>query len=90
VKVPLKIVITAALLCGLYFFPYDIIFNGKSFCLYKNLFGFECPGCGITRAAWLLIHLKFSGAFAMNKLIIIVFPLAAFLYGRWIIGTKRA
>ncbi|MBN2755418.1 MAG: DUF2752 domain-containing protein [Candidatus Goldbacteria bacterium] len=84
-KVTVKIVITAALLCGLYFFPHDIMFNGKSICLYKNLFGFECPGCGLTRAAWLLVHLKFYDAFAMNKLIIIVFPMIIFIYGRWMV-----
>jgi len=85
VKVSVKIALTAALLCGLYFFPYNVMFNGRSICLFKTFFGFECPGCGLTRAAWLLIHLEFSGAFAMNKLIVIVFPLIAFFYGRWMV-----
>ena len=43
-------------------------------CLWHNLFGFECPGCGLTRATTNLMKLEFAEAFRMNKLVYIVIP----------------
>ena len=53
----------------------ETILNGKSICLFKNLLGRECYGCGITRATFLALHFKFETAYELNKSIIIVFPL---------------
>ncbi|HNZ28880.1 MAG TPA: DUF2752 domain-containing protein [Candidatus Goldiibacteriota bacterium] len=88
-KIAARTAAVFVLLLCFYLVPHDILFSGKSVCLYKNLFGFECPGCGLTRAAWLFIHLKFQEAFALNKLIVIVFPAAAVICGMWIAGIKR-
>jgi len=43
-------------------------------CLWHNLFGFECPGCGLTRAAANVMKFEFGEAFRMNKLVYIVIP----------------
>ncbi|NBU91377.1 MAG: DUF2752 domain-containing protein [Flavobacteriia bacterium] len=43
-------------------------------CLWKSVFGFSCPGCGLTRAAISLIQLDFYRALAYNPLIFIVLP----------------
>jgi len=43
-------------------------------CLWHSLFGFECSGCGLTRAATHILKLEFVEAFRMNKLVYIVIP----------------
>ncbi len=65
---------------ALFSVPLSTLESLPSLCLYKNIIGTECPGCGMTRAALSLLHLRFAGAFAFNRMIIIVFPLILFLF----------
>ena len=65
---------------ALFAVPLSTFESLPSVCLYKNIFGRECPGCGMTRAALYLIHLRFADAFAFNRMIIIVFPLILFFF----------
>ena len=37
-------------------------------CPYSYLFGICCPGCGMTRAFWALLHLDLQGAFHYHPL----------------------
>jgi len=37
-------------------------------CVLRGLTGVPCPGCGMTRAFWLLGQLRFAEAFAMHPL----------------------
>jgi hypothetical protein len=60
--------------------PTTFFENTPSICLWKNLFGFECPGCGMTRAFSAVIHFQFAKAFGFNKLVVIVFPLLLFVW----------
>lgn len=48
-------------------------------CLWKTMFGFECPGCGLTTAFIKLLQLDLAGAYKSNLLIFIVVP-AGFFY----------
>jgi hypothetical protein len=58
--------------------------KGYTICIYKNITGHNCPGCGTTRAIAAILQGKFAQAFSYNKLIIITFPLLL-----WI-GCKSA
>jgi hypothetical protein len=49
--------------------------EGVSNCIHFKLFGFECPGCGLTRAIYHLIHLNFHIALLLNPTVILVFPI---------------
>ena len=43
-------------------------------CLWKTIFGFNCPSCGLTHSFINIIQLNFKGAFESNCLIFILIP----------------
>jgi len=55
--------------------PFEIIEDGPAICVFKNLLGIECPGCGMTRAFSCIMHGDLIAAVSYNRLVIIVFPL---------------
>jgi hypothetical protein len=59
-------------------------------CLFHRLTGLQCPGCGATRAAHLLLHGKWTAALQHNALFVAGLPLIAVFLGRrirhWIAG----
>jgi hypothetical protein len=83
-------------LCVLFLLPFllsmvslDVLESKHSICLFKNLFGIECYGCGITKAVIATIQLDFIRAFNYNKLIIIVMPLIVYFWVKEIVkGVK--
>lgn len=46
-------------------------------CVFHELTGLYCPGCGITRAAVSLLQLDFAQAFRFNPLLFFLFPFFA-------------
>ncbi|MBK7133568.1 MAG: DUF2752 domain-containing protein [Bacteroidales bacterium] len=64
----------------LYFIPLDWIKDQHTICLYKNITGNECIGCGMTRAILSVIHFQFENAFYYNKLVVVVFPLLVYIW----------
>lgn len=48
-------------------------------CIWKNLLGIDCPGCGMTRAILAVFHGHFALAWAYNKGVVIVLPLLIFI-----------
>jgi len=63
-----------------WFLPMKWLENSTFICIYKNLFGHECIGCGITRAIHQAIHFNFKIAYEYNHLIIIVLPLLMYVW----------
>ena len=83
-------------LCVLFLLPFissflslDKLEGRHSICLFKNLFGIECYGCGITKAVIASIQLDFIRAFEYNKLIIVVMPLMVYLWINEIVKSVK-
>jgi hypothetical protein len=60
--------------------PFQWLNSCHSICIYKNLTGHECYGCGMTRAVVSAMHLHFKEAYSYNKLIVIVLPVLAYVW----------
>ncbi|QNP42102.1 DUF2752 domain-containing protein [Lysobacter terrestris] len=48
-------------------------------CLFHDITGWYCPGCGITRALHALVHFDLWRAVAMNALVVLSLPLLALM-----------
>ena len=95
-KESLKNTLQICKLCVLFLLPFllsmlslDNLEGKHSICLFRNLFGIECYGCGITKAIIASLQLDFIRAFQYNKLIVIVMPLIVYVWGREIIKCVR-
>ncbi len=53
-------------------------------CPLKLLTGVDCPGCGMLRATHDLAHGDIAGALDHNVLMVVLVPLAAVLWFRWV------
>jgi hypothetical protein len=71
------------------FFSLDKLDERQSICLFKNIFGIDCYGCGITKAIISAVQLDFVRAFSYNKLIIVVMPLIIYLWVKEIIQRAK-
>jgi hypothetical protein len=65
--IPLAFVVLAAI-------PLETLERGPSLCIYRNLFGFPCLGCGMTRAFCALLHGRPLDAWRFNPLVAVAFP----------------
>ena len=61
-----------------------ILFNlpieNLELCLFKQITGYSCWNCGMTRAFLSILHLEFNNAINYNWKVVIVFPLTIFIY----------
>jgi len=73
----------------LFFIPIEWLQGRYSVCLFKNIFGTECYGCGMTRAVVSAVQLDFWEAYRYNKLIVIVFPLLIYIWTKTLIEVLR-
>ncbi len=71
----------------LIFIPTAWLERQRSLCLFKNLTGRPCPGCGMTRAISAAAHGNFKQAWRYNKLALIVLPLLSY---QWLRALARA
>lgn len=49
--------------------------QAPSLCLFKNAFGIECFGCGMTRAISSALHGHLAAALAYNRGVVVALPL---------------
>lgn len=73
----------------IYAIPEEGVYNGKSICIFTNVFGVECWGCGITRAIFSALYFRFAEAWEYNRLVVIVLPLLIFEWLKTIIKLSR-
>lgn len=80
-QVPIRriiFVLTAfATIIILYFLPETYFItrlNDYSYCLHKQIFGFDCPGCGLTRAIYHFLHLNYQRALILNPSVVFALP----------------
>lgn len=59
--------------------PIHLVEGMRSICLFKLTLDWECPGCGMTRALFHLLHLDIPGAWQHNRLSLVVAPLLAMI-----------
>ncbi len=52
-------------------------------CLVKYVTGFDCPGCGGTRAAWYLLHGDLPAAARHHLVFVFAVPFLLYLYAAW-------
>ena len=54
-------------------------------CFFRMVTGWDCPGCGGLRAAHQLLHGEVRAAFALNPLLVLALPFAAYFIARpWV------
>ena len=58
-------------------------------CLWKTIFGFHCPGCGLTTAFIGLMELDFRKAFESNWIIFILVPFGVYYFTKDYDSFKR-
>ncbi|WP_307781211.1 DUF2752 domain-containing protein [Rhabdothermincola sediminis] len=56
-------------------------------CPFKAMTGLDCPGCGMTRAVYALLHGDLLRAASHNLLLVVALPLLAYLVGRWTLSS---
>ena len=73
-KTRLKRVLLIYLVLLIIFIAYYILNKTTGFyipCIFHELTGLDCPGCGITRCLFYLVNLRIKGAFLVNPLVFI-------------------
>ena len=85
--------LTGAVVVGLLLFAFDPSRYGfYPQCMFHQMTGLDCPGCGGLRATHQLLHGHFRQALALNPLILILLPVLgwAFFSMLWHQATGRA
>ena len=60
--------------------------TGPQTCIVKLLTGFDCPGCGGTRAVWYLSHGDIAAAAHHHAPLVFAAPFLAYLYVSWTVN----
>lgn len=58
----------------------QLFFDVGIVCVFKGLFGWECPGCGGTRMAVSILHGEFYQAFRYNAFVFTTFPILLIVF----------
>ncbi len=85
-----KLLILVLIPVVLYAIPMESICNGNTICVFTNIFGVECWGCGITRAIFSALHFRFYDAWEYNPLFVVVLPLLLFFWVRGVVRQIRS
>lgn len=67
--------------------PTDGGANDMPSCLVRLTTGFDCPGCGGTRAAWYLLHGDVAAAAQHHMMFVFAVPFLIYMYVAWAAGA---
>ncbi|MFH1010677.1 MAG: DUF2752 domain-containing protein [bacterium] len=81
------LVLVSALVLAFAVIPYSLLKGLPSPCLFHLLGLGNCPGCGMTRALWQLMHGHFAAALDLNWRVLIAAPILVWVYAQWIFRT---
>ena len=85
-----RAVAVALLPLALYFIPRESFFeHTHTLCLVHWFTGEECWGCGMSRALMSLMYLDFESAWAYHRGVVVVAPVLAWLWLKWIVRLVR-
>jgi energy-converting hydrogenase Eha subunit C len=70
-----RIVAVVFFLAMLAALPTRVVENGPTICLFNNILGIECLGCGMIRALASILHGDVAAAISYNRLVLVVLPL---------------
>ena len=71
--------VSAVVLLLLAAIPMDTLSGLPLVCPFKRFFGIDCYGCGMTRALSAFLHGHVQTALALNRGVLLVLPLLAFI-----------
>lgn len=80
IKALLIIIILVMIPLVLKFITLNDLEKAPTICVFKNITGRDCWGCGTSRAVVSMLNLEFKQAYEFNKRIVIVFPLLVYLW----------
>ncbi|MEG1607628.1 MAG: DUF2752 domain-containing protein [Mucinivorans sp.] len=63
--------------------------TGSTLCIWKNITGHDCLGCGTMRAMLSVFHGQWSQAYLYNRLIVLSFPVLLYLWLRWVVSLIK-
>ncbi|MBQ5876058.1 MAG: DUF2752 domain-containing protein [Alistipes sp.] len=87
----LRVITVGLLPAFVYLVPREWLFDeGHTLCLFRNVTGQECWGCGMTRALASLAYLDFQAAWEYNRLVVVVAPLLLYIWVKWIMRLINA
>lgn len=69
-------ILLIGILCIVFYLKYNIGIP----CIFHELTGFYCPGCGLTRAIASIVKLDFYQAFRYNILVFVLIPFFIFYF----------
>ena len=78
IKVIIRDVLLLLILIGYYFINKKTNFYIP--CIFHEITGYKCPGCGITHLVFALLHFDFREAFISNPLVFIYMPFIIFYF----------
>ena len=77
----------------LIFYHFYNIYNIGIPCIFKTITGYDCPGCGLTRATGEVIKFNFKKALEYNSSVFIVLPLLIYYFSNsiyaWLFDKKK-
>lgn len=69
--------------------PRAVVFSGHTLCLFKLTTGWDCPGCGMTRAVWSALHGDLRAAVRYNRMVVLVLPVLCGCWARYVLTRGR-